>query len=296
MRGPSQILSDCPHCRVESALVELIDPSERVGIAIEGRCRLCGYATELGEVVRLSEPFVDEADVIEALARWAAEDGEPDVAVFVAANFNGRGPDAVARAVLAGERVDTGFDVIAWLFPGQQGGGRRREDDLGGRIAPAPLPTERGTGGPGGPEAPLAGRYGAAPRPPIPNTPPVVTPPRAPDPRDITRALVSVMVADGRILDVERRFLAHALERLGAPPPASEEERVWRPQELGPVADPSAVMRAMHGLAVCDDELDGSELRVLEEFARAWSLPPPRRSKSGPRAELARAFRRMFSG
>ena len=293
MRGPSQILSDCPHCRVESALVELIDPSERVGVSIEGRCRLCGYATELGEVVRLGEPFVDEADVIDALRRWAEEDGEPDVSLFVASNFNGRLPEAVARAVLAGARVDTGFDVIAWLFPGQQAGGRRREDEVGAPFAPAP--PARDAGGPGGPGAPLAGRYGAAPRPRI--TEPTVEPPPpiAPDPRDIARALATVMVADGKILPVERRYLDSALQRLGAPPLAPEDTRIWRPSELGPVADPAAVLQAMRGLAACDDEVDGSELRVMAEYARAWRLPAPSKPRRGPAAELERVLRRMLA-
>ncbi|MFN7144415.1 MAG: hypothetical protein ACK4YP_11605 [Myxococcota bacterium] len=102
MRGATQVLSDCPHCRVESALVDLVNPHERVGVAIEGRCRLCGYATELGEVVQLGRPFVEEADVVEALARWAAADGESDVVVVGRADFPRRGPAALAPAVLAG--------------------------------------------------------------------------------------------------------------------------------------------------------------------------------------------------
>src|SRR4051812_4277096 len=86
-----QVLSDCPRCRVEAALVELMEA--RVSVPITGRCRLCGYATDLGDVVAIGQSFGDPDEVIDALERWAVEDGEPDVAVFALANFNGATPD-----------------------------------------------------------------------------------------------------------------------------------------------------------------------------------------------------------
>lgn len=52
---PYQILSDCPHCRVESAVVELIDPlhpAAHLGVATAVRCRMCAW-----EVVAADEPF-----------------------------------------------------------------------------------------------------------------------------------------------------------------------------------------------------------------------------------------------
>lgn len=291
MRGPTQVLSDCPHCRVESALVELIDPTERVGVAIEARCRLCGYATELGEVVQLGQPFVDADEVIEALAAWAAEEHEPDVHVFAEANFNGRDPHGIARAVLAGERVDTGFDVIAWLFPATQGSGRRGDDEEA-RPAPRFGPATRSALGLGGPR-------GA--RPPSGGPPPAVVaeapaaPKRAADPHAIARALASVMLADGRIRPAERRFLDEAVKRFGGAPLEDADLRVWRPTELGDVPDPKAVIAAMRALALCDHEADGSERRVLEEYARAWQVPLPADPlpRPGAMAELGRALRRL---
>ncbi|MDP2316178.1 MAG: hypothetical protein Q8P41_24990 [Pseudomonadota bacterium] len=319
MRGATQVLVDCPHCRVESALVELLDPSERIGVALEGRCRLCGYATELGEVVRFGHPFVAPDEVVAALGRWAAEDGEADVVVFAVANFNGRDPAGIARAVLAGERVDTGFDVIAWLFPGLQGGRRPDDEERRPRVGPGPAPTiplpPRPTvpsaatgptatpspGGPGGPVAPLAGRYGAEPRPNETERTSVPPPPlRGPgsqaDPRDIARALASVMLADGRIRPAEQRFLDAALVRMGAPPLNPADLRVWRPTELGPVPDPAGLLETMRLLALCDHEADGSEQRVLREFARAWQVPLRKTAmpRSGAMAELGRALRRLL--
>ncbi|MES2638870.1 MAG: hypothetical protein V4850_05290 [Myxococcota bacterium] len=299
MRGATQVLSDCPHCRVESSLVELLDPAQRIGVAIEGRCRLCGYATELGDVTQLGQPFLDEADVVEALGRWAAEDGEADVHVFAVANFNGRNPGAIARVVLAGERVDTGFDVIAWLFPGLQGGRRPDDEERRPRIGPTPAATEAPTPLPGVAVAPPAGRYGAAPRPKNAASP-TLTSMRGPtspaDPRDIGRALASVMLADGVIRPAEQRFLDAALARMGVAPLDPADLRVWRPTELGPVPDPAGLIETMRLLALCDHEADGSEERVLHEFARAWGVPLRRAPlpRTGAIYELGRALRRLL--
>lgn len=269
MRGVTQVLADCPRCKVESALVELIDPSERLGVAIEGNCRLCGYATELGEVTAFGLPFVDEEEVVDALRRWAREEHEPDVQVFTLANFNGRDPHTVARMILAGQRVDTGFDVIAWLFPGMQGGGHDAPEARTPVMAPR-----------------------AAPPPSVPEPEPAPTL----DPHDVGRALASVMLADGKIRDGERRFLDDALRRLGAPPLAESDLRVWRPNELGPVAEPEKLLRAMRALALCDHEADGSERRLLEEYARAWrvTLPGELLPRTGAMAELGRALRALL--
>lgn len=269
MRGASQVLSDCPHCKVEAALVELIEPSLRVGVALEGRCRLCGYTTELGEVTQLGRPFYVEAEVIEALGRWAVEEGEGDVVLFAQANFNGRTPSIIARGVLAGERIDTGFDVIAWLFPALQGGGRGIEDEERprqrvGEAAPRPerepvVAVRRTVTWDGDPGVPTA------------------------DPRDIGRALASIMLADGVIHPAERRFLEVVMAKLGAPPLAETDLRVWRPTEIGPVADPKALLDAMRRLALCDGEADDSERRVILEFARAWRLAVPADPLPDPR-------------
>lgn len=229
---------------------------------------MCAYSTELGEVTNLGRPFHDEADVLDALSAWAREDGEPDVGVFAAANFNGRTPAAIARALLAGERVDTGFDVIAWLFPSLQGGGSAATD-----------------------ERPRQKVGEATPRS---DSPPVVLlrqtisyddADRAPvaDPRDIGRALASVMLADGVIHPDERRFLDTVMEQLGAPPLAEQDLRVWRPPELGPIADPVTLLRAMRRLALADQEADDSERRVIAEYARSWRVPLPADPLPDPR-------------
>jgi hypothetical protein len=104
------------------------------------------------------------------------------------------------------------------------------------------------------------------------------------------------MLADGRVRPGERRFLDRALAELGAPPLPEAELRVWRPNELGPMPEPAKVLRAMRLLALVDKEADGSEARVLKEYARAWRLELPADAMERPSAmaQLGRALRGLF--
>lgn len=279
-----QVLSDCPCCRVESALVELVDPSRRVGVAVESRCRLCGFRAELGETVAPAARFVRPDDVVAALARWSIEEGEPDLLLFAQANFNGRSPAQIAEAVLRRERVDTGFEVIAYLFPGAGGGGAvsseaLRPDALGEGLRRGPVP----------------------PSSPIPSVERAVEPPPAPppvDPRTVARALVSVMLADGEIRPKERSFIEQFLQKTGQSPLRDDELRVWRPFELGPPPDPAGLLTAMRACALIDNEADGTEVRVLKEYARAWRLPlaDDDLPRSGAMHTLGRIFSSWFGG
>ncbi len=272
MRGAYQVLSDCPHCRVESALVELMDASERISVALSARCRLCAYTTELGDITQFGHPFVDPAEVIDALTRWALEDGEADLGLFVLANFSGRTPAGVAAAVLGGERVTTSFDVIAFLFPGGGGGG-----------APALSPSDAK---PGAPDT----RINKSALPAVDTDAP------PPGPPPIARALASVMLADGQIRPAERKFLDVTVQKLGSDPLTEADLRVWRPHELARPADPATLLTAMRALALCDREADGSELRVLKEYARAWQLEFDERAvtPASPMQQLGRSLLALF--
>jgi hypothetical protein len=57
------------------------------------------------------------------------------------------------------------------------------------------------------------------------------------------------------------------------------------------------VIDAMIALAHIDTMQDGSEWRVVREFARAWALPLDELERRGQRArrETAPAMRRLFS-
>ena len=88
------------------------------------------------------------------------------------------------------------------------------------------------------------------------------------------RALVSVMLCDGRLRDSERRFVDEFLNRCGLEPLCEEEVRRWRPGELLCPDRPSEVVEAMARLVYLDSEPDPSECQLVREFARAWRVSP----------------------
>ncbi len=262
MSLPLQVLSDCLACRVESGVLELVLPNQPA----VGTCRLCGQASEGGVVRRAGTRFRTASEVVAALGVWAASEGEPPER-FVAANFGAGNAEAVAAIVLAGGRVETSFDVVAWLFRTRTMGAMA----LGGAVAAEPgdeAGSESGSGG-----------GGAAP----PATPPTLAAPearaarreRVADPLAVTRALTSTALADGRVEAAERAVLAQACTRLGAPQPTEEDWRAWRPNELGFPPDPEATVRAMIAVALADRVPDVGEARVIREFARSWRVPLP---------------------
>ena len=273
MRGPFQILSDCPACLVEASLIELIDPDDRIGVALESECRLCLHRLELGVVVREGRRFHAPEDALRALSRWAREDGE-EVAHFTLTNFGGDTPDEVAAALVARERVETGFDVVAFLFPGSSGGpsGTRPEPDDAPNpeprtsVSPPPLRASRTL-------TPVDSGDASAP-----------APARPWDPRDAGRALATIVVADGDHHPAELRFLAAWASAQGSPPVDPADLRVWRPHELGTPPEPAALLDAMRRCALSDNEADGTEIRLLEEYARAWGVPLDRARLHAPSA------------
>ncbi len=259
MNQPLQLLSDCPSCRVESAIVELILP----GQPAVGTCRLCGYSIEGGSVVALGQRFDGAASVVAALERWAASEGEVP-SVFVAANFAAGTIDGVAAQVVAGSRVETSFDVVAWLF-------RSRTTGAMAVGAPAAQATAAGgdeAGSGGGGASPPATPPGGRAAPEVPRE--AIAP--APDPRAVTRALAATALADGTLEAVERNAIAEACTRLGAPQPTDEDWRAWRPQQVGLPPDPPATVAAMIRVALADRIPDIGEARLIREFARAWQV------------------------
>lgn len=303
-----QILSDCPHCKVQAAVVQIMDPLHpacHLGVPQEQRCRMClwtvtatlepfsprlpmaagrcpncqhplseqartgaspcdhcGYQPTV-ELTQVPQAMSDEAVVRELLARWAAEENESGAEAFCQANLGRSADDAVA-ALLRGETVETTFDVIAFLFPGSGSGG--------GTVDPKDLDQQR--------------RIAVIDRPPealsplsledIENELPTEDKPRRVDTLTASRALISVMVADGELRIGERRFIDQWLTREGLPAMAVDDVRVWRPQELGVPPDRKGaekILEAMIHLAHLDRERDGSEWKVIQSYAAAWAVP-----------------------
>jgi hypothetical protein len=236
-----EVLVDCPTCGVEGARVELIAGEA----AEETRCRLCGERTRDGVCVEPAAPRDTLPAARARLLRWAAEEDEPDVEAFVRANFGGSTLESVCARLVAGERVETSLEVVAWLFGGK--GAFAGVGAIGARLRREDETTD--TVDLGAPE---------------------VAAPRGPDPRDATRALCAVAMADGRVHPAEEPLLTEALAALGCPAPLPEDRRVWRPNEVGTVPDPAATLAWMRRIALADGEADPSEVRLLRAYARAW--------------------------
>jgi hypothetical protein len=245
---PWQVLADCPHCRVEAAVVEWMDPTQpgcAEGVPAEAACRMCGWTAIAGEQTVAPSDLRDPERARAALARWAAEDGL-DADAFARANM-GLGAGEVVERLVRGEPVPTSFDVVAWLFPQSAGGTR----------APGVADIRVTDGGP----------------PPLPA--PAHPPPRPPDRRAPGRFLASVMLADGDLQSDELAWVSAWLARHTLPALDPADLRVWRPHELGHVARElrEPLIEAAAELAHLDRERDGSEWKVILAFARAWGVP-----------------------
>ena len=125
-----EVLLDCPHCRVESAVVAILDPDP-----IEQRCRVCGWSPE-GDGAPLTDPTL----ALAALTAFAEAEGESDVDAFCAQSV-GIPADEFVRRLVAKEPIPTNFDAVAWLFGS---GGRAGVSDASvGQASdrtPPPLP------------------------------------------------------------------------------------------------------------------------------------------------------------
>lgn len=265
-----QILSACPSCRVEAAVVELVElraappdsPTDR-GRVVEGRCRLCGRWEREGAVLDRGIPFRDAVQVHAALLRWARTEGEDDVHAFVASGFGGLSTPQVVDALLAGRPVETSFDVIAWLFPGLAGAGGG-----GGKVEASELLRAAEAGPRGGG---VVARSPAREALPAPEPPPEEAP--VDERRLALQALAAVMLADGVIRPGERAFLDGFARRAGLPGLDEGLVRPWRPTDLPLPRAPGPILEAMVELSFIDHERDGSEWRVIREFARHWGHP-----------------------
>ena len=277
-----EALADCEACLVEAAVVELIAQTEIAGAAqgvvLERRCRACLRESRVGQVVHAGESFRGEpVRARAALERWAREEGDEDAARFVGAHFE-HSIEVIAEQLARGERVQTCFDAIAWLFPGvgAVGGG----GGGGGVAAPiAPIDGKTLETGPPTFDPPRVEVTWPDVRRHRTSVPPVAIPvthesiPKHLQPLRVSaRALASVMLADGLADASDRAFLDRTLAAWGHPPIEAADLAVWRPHDLGWPHDPGEVVVAMCRLAYVDGQRDATEWRVVREFARSWGV------------------------
>lgn len=240
MSAAWQVVADCHACRTEASVTEV--HAARVGI-VARTCAACGTTAEhdgdrLVEV--LGADMRDPEAAREALTRWAER--ENTALDELVASTMGRSVDEVLASYAAGEAVSTNLDVLAFLFPGATAG-----------AAPDGVSIAE-------PEA-------------VPVRPP---PEEVPDdPRAPARVLATVMLADGSLRADEKAFVADFLAERQISPLQPDELRPWRPHELGPVRDTElarATLKAAVELMHLDGVRDGSELRIVQTFARVWGV------------------------
>jgi len=270
----------CPSCGDRMAEHERLD----------ARCGRCGIVAR-EEETRPGNEFEAPADLERALGRWAHEEGHDSTEEFVASSFLDGDTETVYRRIQAGERVETNFDVLAFLFP---------ELAVASAIPAEPRQeTEPTTGAPRSDAPTVQGDVqpqscrpaddpsdGSGSEPagslPIPDTSLQTT---RPDDafRDELWApmlpLVSVMVADGRVHPAEEAFIQRFLAANQCPPVPAQHVRVHRPEVVPMPPDPRTrerMLEAMVHLVHVDRLRDGTEFRVVEEYARAWGVAPAR--------------------
>lgn len=288
-----EVRTDCPRCLVEGAAIEIWDvtsPSSRLGVPATFECRLCSHAARgvvhpatratafdvecpaCGAVIdddsrdahrcpscaayaELEETsagvsFTEVEHVTSALEAWARAEGLANGAELLDACFTIASPRELLDALHARRSIETTFDVTDRLF----GGGWAGAESSAGLSPDDSSPPSSAA---------------AVPPPSL----------RAPSPHDELLALASVAAADGEATSQDVAVLARAAQKRGMPPLDAHQIRVWRPNEIGAppsMADRERVLEEMFQVGWSDGQMDDSELRVLQEFARAWGIDPER--------------------
>ena len=111
------------------------------------------------------------------------------------------------------------------------------------------------------------------------------------------------MLADGQVLDIERRVLDNYLSHSGASPLKDSDIQSWLPIDLPIRQNPEQLLNAMMEVAFADEELDEPEWRLIREYARHWScdlksLEAERKKRELPkqskRTRIWRALKTLF--
>ncbi len=304
-----QVLAPCVHCHVEGAVVETFDEAEaccHLGVPAETHCRMCGRATRgsvapvcavehalveercpscaapitdqtrssfrcscglgaFAEVTASPRDLTDPEAVRDALTAWAHADSMT-LDELISTSFGEDSAEAIHAKIQAGEPVTTSFDVLGFLFSHLSGGLSGMQ--AGHDAPPTQVSHDTAT------DALAEGPQGVSPtiRIVLPSTPTARR-------RNRILPLVSVMAADGRVLQAERRFVERVLKEEGLEPLEDHELRVHRPHEVGEVGsleECEKLVGLMLQLAWIDKEGDSSELRVVRAFARSWGVSPSR--------------------
>lgn len=294
---PWQVLAACPHCRVEAAVVQVMDPAHpasHLGRPSEARCRLCTWQT-----IARAEPFhpklpptAGRCPNCQAPLSEAARTGQGICAKCgytprireASPPLDLKDPEVAREALTAWARAEGEGDTDQFCRANlglaldtvvlRLGRGEAIESnfdviawlfpDSGGSTLLTPA------------DAPSARPVEVVDRAPPPAANPDPEPQRELDPRVPARVLISVMAADGELRPGERRFIDAYLAHEGLPALDPADLRIWRPHELDvppTMAARRALIEACVHLVHLDRERDGTEWKVVRAFAGAWGVP-----------------------
>ena len=299
MGEPWQVLASCPHCRVEAALVQIMDPvhpATHLGRPVEQRCRCCGWATlaveepfaptlppSSGRCPNCQTPLTDAARTGRGIC--ASCGYTPRLRETHAPTDLTRGE--AARDALTRWAHDEGEADVERFCTAHLGG---TLDEVVARLKAreivhtsfdviAWLFPEQGGGALHTPDRAPSARpvevVDRAPATPEPELADDLALPEPVDPAVPARLLLSVMAADGELRRGERRFIDAFLDAEGLPPVDEADIRIWRPHELPRPADVETrrqLIEACVHLVHLDRERDGTEWKVVRAFAGAWGI------------------------
>ncbi len=253
-----KILHSCPNCSLD-VLIEHYTEQRVSSTEIHSlkECSFCNYKEENKTVVCDGTKWSSKEEIEKDLHDWYLKthqaDGQITEETFFIQNFNGASKSELAEDILnKHKKVIADFDVIDFLFFGVVHPTKSNQ-----MVSPHQSIQKISIG-----KEKLSDNA-------IENVSPAQ---KAYSEEDILiRVLYSVVLGDGKVLESEQRALDSICGHWNQELPNSE-CRIWRPMELPIPKDPKKVLRFAIEVAVSDDEIDQTEWRIIEEFARFWSV------------------------
>ena len=283
---PYQVLSDCPHCHTESAVLELMDPAVdacHFGLPASPRCRLCAFETKVDSQAAPQHAIADRLCPACTEPLFSQDQPPPKACPHCAfcptLRVLQQPQDLTDRAVASAalkrwaqeeheenvERFCATYmdgDLAYTLQCLQQGERLKTSFDL-----IAHLFSDTNIGGMGA--SPNREQETVSPEPLASSLTPQLHPLTA------ARFLTSIMIADGRITKRERDFVQRVLDKEGLAQPAADETRLWRSHELcpGPTLETARrLLRCAVELTFLDGDPDKSQDKILRAVGHLWGV------------------------
>jgi len=268
MSSAFQTLEECPNCLIEAVLVETYDPSQDSEDPITRSCPFCGFHEDKGILLNKGTQWSSAEHAATCLTQWAAAEGESNPEHFCEHNLGGLSLEATAQKLISKQPISSSFDLLQYLFSGMF-------------HAPANTP-DLYISDDNNADNSSVQNHGSSKNP-------------TPKNQDIpiaARALASIMLADGQVLDIERRVLDDYLKKSGASLLEDTDIQSWLPIDLPIPENPEQLLIAMMEVAFADEELDETEWRLIREYGRHWSCDLKKLEAERKRRELPRQSRR----